>query len=261
MGILDLFTGDADRRAAEANKALAAQYKTDALGAQQTGYDTGTAAIDKSVAAFDPLVSLGQKYGRAGDLNLDALGVNGAEGTARATGAFQTTPGYDLTQKAALEAIDRRRAGSGMYASGNADIDTANWVTKNLYETQYAPWLSNLAAAGREGGQYTTTAAGGQAGGYTNLASLAGKYADNQSNIFNNVTQTGIGANNQIAAGEVAAGKNLLGAGLSLASLAIPGGGSVGGALMSGAGNLFGNAVGGAAAPSGGYTGFTSFGR
>ncbi|QIO34326.1 hypothetical protein [Bradyrhizobium sp. 1(2017)] len=89
-----LFGGGAEREAAEKNRALASQYQTDALGYLKTGYGTGTDALNKGIAAYDPLAALGAKYSRVGDTWLDALGVNGADASKAAQSVFQTTPGY-----------------------------------------------------------------------------------------------------------------------------------------------------------------------
>src|SRR3954471_14862085 len=126
--ISGMFGGGYEEEAANKNKALTAKYETDALGALKTGYGTSTDYLNKSVSAYDPLMSLGQKYGGAGDLWMDALGVNGAGGNTRAQAAFQTTPGYDITQQAGEEAIARRRAISGGYNSGQTDMDLAKYV-------------------------------------------------------------------------------------------------------------------------------------
>jgi hypothetical protein len=58
------------------------------LGALRTGIDTATGYGKQAVDAFTPLSDLGKKYGSGTNLYLDALGVNGPEGTARAQGAF-----------------------------------------------------------------------------------------------------------------------------------------------------------------------------
>lgn len=237
-----LFGGGAEKEAAEKNRALAAQYGQQAQGYLTSGYDTGVTNLNKAIGAYDPLSALAAQYNKAGTLNLDVLGVNGPEAQARARSAFTTTPGYDLTQKAALEAIDRRRAIGGMYASGNADQDTIDWVTKNLYEQQYAPWLAGLQQAGNTGVATTGAVAAGQAGGYGSLANLAQTYAGNQAGVAGNQTNLGVQANNLQAQGEAAGAKNLLGAGLSLASLAF--GGGAGGGLGSLLGGLGGGSNG-----------------
>lgn len=233
-----LFGGGAEREAAEKNRVLAQQYQDQSLKALQDTYNQGRGDLKAGISAFDPLAAMGQKYGQAGDLWMNALGVNGPAGNAVANAAFSTTPGYTLTQKAALDAVDRRRAIGGMYSSGNADIDTADWVTKNLYEQQYAPWMAGLSQAAQMGGQYTGAAAQGQAAGYGSLANLGAQFGQNQTGVYGNYMNTNVAANNQQAAGEAAGAKNLLGAGLSLAGMAFgaPGFGSGLGSMLSGAG-------------------------
>jgi hypothetical protein len=232
-----LFGGGAEAEAADKNRQLAAQYQTNSLDALKQTYGQGTDYLKSGVAAYDPLASLGAKYGQAGDLWMGALGAGGPTGTANATAAFQTTPGYALTQKAALDAIDRRRAIGGMYASGNADIDTGDWITKNLYETQYAPWMAGLQSAAGMGESATAAAAGGQAAGYGALSNLASQYGQNQTGVYGNFMNTNVGANNQQAAGEAQGARNLLGAGLGLASIA--GGGGMFSGLSNMASNIF----------------------
>ncbi|QOG23159.1 hypothetical protein [Bradyrhizobium sp. SEMIA] len=239
-----LFGGGAEKEAAEKNRALAAQYQTSALDYLKTGYGTGTDALNKGIAAYDPLAALSVKYSAAGDTWLNALGVNGTDAQKQVRSQFTTIPGYELTQQAALDAIDRRRAIGGMYASGNADEDTANWITKNLYETQYQPWMAGLQSAAGMGGQYTAGAAQGRQVGYSSLADLASQYAQNQTNVANNYMGQNVAANNQQAAGEAAGAKNLLGAGLSIAGAAFG---------MPGLGSVFGGSGGGGAYSNGTY--------
>lgn len=215
-----------------------------------TGYNTGVENYNKAISAYDPLSSLANNYNKAGDLHLDAMGVNGPEAAARVQGAFTSNTGYDLINKAAMEAIDRRRAIGGMYASGNADQDTIDYVTKNIYGTQYQPWLQGLQSAGQTGLATSGTVAAGQAGGYGSLASLAERLAGNQVGVSGNVLGQDVNANNLQAAGEAQGAKNLLGAGLSLASLAFGGAGggmglsSLGSGLSSAGSNLFGSVMG-----------------
>src|SRR3954464_15613016 len=123
-----LFGGGAEKEAAEKNRAQLGTYNTDAMGYLKEGYDTGTGYLNKAVGAYSPLADIGAKYGRAGDTYLDALGVNGPEGTTRAQSQFQAAPGYQYQVGQATDAIDRRRAIAGMYSSGNADLDTNNAV-------------------------------------------------------------------------------------------------------------------------------------
>lgn len=215
----DLFGGDAEKEAAAKDQAAAQSYQNQALGYLQSGYGSGTTALNQGISAYNPLAQLGQQYNQAGTTWLNALGVNGPQAQAQAQSAFTASPGFHLTQQTALDAIDRRRAIGGMYASGNADQDTSNWITQNLYQNQYQPWMQGLQSAAGMGGQYTGAAAQGQQQGYTSLADLASQYAQNQSNIAGNVMNTDVAANNLAAAGEAQGAKNLLGAGLSIAGM------------------------------------------
>lgn len=227
-----LFGGGAEKEAADRNRAITAQYGNEAQNYLTTGYNTGRTDLNQAVGAYGPLADLAKGYNKAGSLSLDALGANGPEAQAAARSAFTTTPGYDITQKTALEALDRRRAIGGMYASGNADQDTMDWITKNLYEQQYAPWMAGLQQAGNTGVATSGAVASGQAGGYTNLANLAQQYASNQAGVAGNVATGNTNASNLQAQGEASGAKNLLGAGMNLLSLGMGGGNTFGGNLL-----------------------------
>lgn len=234
-----LFGGGAEREAADKNRALTNQYGVDAQGYLKTGYDTGVTNLNKAVGAYDPLSSLATKYNAGGDLYLDALGVNGSAGNARATGAFQNAPGYTGAVDAGLDILNRRRAGQGMGASGNADIDALTFG-QNLQNQQYNTWLQNLQGAGQTGVGLAGAVAGGQASGYGALSNLAQQYAGNQVGVAGNVLSGNTSANNLQAQGEASGAKNLLGAGLSLGSLALSagtGGGFGLGSLLMGGGS------------------------
>ena len=256
-----LFSGGAEREAADRNRALTSQYGTDAQGYLKTGYDTGVGNINSAIGAYQPLSDLATNYNKGGSMYLDALGVNGAEGNTRATGAFQNAPGYTGAVTAGLDILNRRRAGQGMAASGNADIDALTFG-QNLQNQQYNTWLSNLQNAGATGVQATGAAAQGQAGGYTNLANLAQKYAGDQTGVVGNQLSSNVNSSNLQAQGEASGAKNLLGAGLSLASMAagLPPGtlGGMGSSLsgMFGGGTGTGSTFGGYT--SGGGSGYGS---
>jgi hypothetical protein len=244
-----LFGGGAEREAADKNRALTSQYGTQAQDFLKTGYDTGTADLNQAIGAYQPLSDLASKYGRGTDLYLGALGVNGPDAARAAQSQFVTTPGYDLSERAGEEAVNRARANMGMSLSGNTLQDLQTFGQNNLYQTQYAPWMAGLSGINQNALTATTGAAAGQAGGYTNLANLAKGYASDQTGVAGNVLSGNVNANNLQAAGEASGAKNLLGAGLSLATLAmgIPniGGGSM---LGAGLGNALGGSYGGTAA-------------
>jgi hypothetical protein len=245
-----LFGGGAEKEAADKNRAALGVYGPEAQNYLTTGYNTGVGNINQAIGAYTPLSDLAKKYSGASDLYLGALGANGPAGTAAAQGAFQNAPGYTGAVTAGLDAINRRRGVMGMENSGNADID-AQTFGQNLQNQQYNNWLQNLAGAGQTGVNATQAAAQGQGTGYTNLANLAGTYAQNQTGVAGNVLSGNVNANNLQAAGEAAGAKNLLGAGLSLATLAMGGSGGLGSmlgglgsSLASGASQAYGAAQG-----------------
>jgi hypothetical protein len=233
-----LFGGGAEAEAADKNRQAIAQYVPQAQDFLTQGYNTGVGNLNSAIGAYTPLSDLGKQYGGASSMYLNALGVNGPEGTTAAQNAFQTNPGYQGAMTAGLDAINRRRGVMGMSNSGNADID-AQTFGQNLQNQQYNTWLTNLAGAGQTGAGLIGAAAQGQGTGYTNLANLAGQLSSNQVGVAGNALSGNVNANNLQAAGEAAGAKNLLGAGMSLATLAMGGmgGGGFGNSLV---GSLFG---------------------
>jgi len=312
-----LFGGGAEKEAAEKNRALLAQYGTtgnaaldkgltsstgavqggaDAAGGYlgqntalygglrdagqgylDTGLNAGLGALEGARGAYEPLSALAAKYGGGTNTYLDSLGVNGPEGNARATGAFQAGPGYEFARDQGLDAINRRRAASGMLGSGNADLDAIKYGT-GLANQEYGNWQTRLAGLVNPELTATSGAATGQAGIGRDIASLygadaaarlgleqgvttgqagvnqglatnqmalgnslAGLYsgdATNRVGLQGNITSGGMSANNTQAAGEAAGAKNLLGLGMNLASLGASGG-------FDKLGNLFGGGGGG----------------
>jgi hypothetical protein len=251
-----LFGGGAEREAADKNKILAGQYGTDANAFLKTGYDTGVDATGKAIGAFSPLADLGKMYSGAGATLTGALGVGTPEEVAKARGQFQTSPGYGFQQDQMAQALARQRASGGMGASGNADVDAMNYA-HGLSDMDFQKWLTNLSGVAGMGMNATSGAAAGQAGGYNNLASLAGKYAGDQTGVSGNVLGANTSANTLQAQGEASGAKNLLGAGLSLASLAMgPMGAAAGGAAGAAGGGGFGSTWLGA-----GINGLTGLGK
>lgn len=231
MGFLGtLFGGEAEADAANKNRQLYQGYGNTGQQYLKDTYGQGRSDLGQAVGAFSPLAALGQQYNQAGTLNLDALGVNGPEGNARATGAFQAGPGYQFAFDQGMDALNRRRAAGGMLNSGNADVDAIRFG-QGTANQEYQNWLKNLQGSAAMGLQATGGAAAGQAAGYGNLANLAQTYGQNQTNLLGNVVSGTANANTTEAAGQAAGAKNLLGFGTQLASMAlgIPGGGTGGG--------------------------------
>jgi hypothetical protein len=229
-----LFGGGAEKEAADANRQQLGIYGPEAQNFLTQGYNTGVGNLNSAIGAFSPLSTLGQKYGGATDMYLNSLGLNGPAGTTEAQGAFTNNPGYTGAVTAGLDAINRRRGVMGMSNSGNADIDALTFG-QNLQNQQYQNWQNQLAGAGQTGAALIGSAAQGQGTGYTNLANLANTNAQNQVGVAGNVLSGNVNANNLQAAGEAAGAKNLLGAGLSLATLGMSGGSAgFGGSLLGG---------------------------
>lgn len=239
MGFLDLFTGGAEKRAADANRGLFNTYKTEGTSNINAGYDTARGDLTNALGAFAPLSDLAKKYGGGTDLYMDALGANGAAGNARATNAFQAGPGYQFALDQGLNALNRRRAAGGMLDSGNADLDAIKFGT-GLADQTYGDWMSRLGGLVNPELSATSGAASGTAGVHGGLAGLEVGRASDLTNILGETTSGQTNANILQAQGESAGAKNLLGIGTSLLGLGTGGGGgTVGGSLLSSIGKRF----------------------
>ena len=249
-GFLDtLFSGGAQKDAAQQNAGALAQYGNVAGGALTQGYNTGQGYFGQATGAYQPLQTVAGRYNQAGKLYLGALGAEGPQGTAAAQAAFQNAPGYQQAVTAGTDAIQRQMAAAGMENTGNT-AENVGTFTQNLQNQQYNTWLQNLQNAGQTGVNATGAAAQGTAQGLTNQGTLGYQYGSDQGSIAGNVASGTMADNNMVAAGEAAGAKNLLGAGLSLATLGMGGnpfGGSLTGGSTGGGGgsSLLGQAVGG----------------
>lgn len=239
MGFLsDLFSGGAEKEAAERNREAYQQYFNAGQGYLDSGLSSSKGYLDQAVGAFTPLSNLASKYGAGTSLYLDALGANGADGSARASSAFQTSPGYQFNLEQGLEGINRRRAAGGMLDSGNADIDAMKYAS-GLASGEYNNWMQNLSGLVSPELSATSGAATGTAAGLGSLANLYQQDAANRIGLYGDYTSGNVSANNLEAAGKAKGAGNLLNAGMSLLSLGTGGGGTVGGGLLKGMGSLF----------------------
>ena len=236
MGFFDtLFGGGAQEDAAAKNAQALSQYGNTANSALTTGYNAGTGYLNNAIGAYAPVTALGNQYNQAGSLALNAMGVNGPQAAQTAQASFVPSAGYQLSEAAGEDAINRQRGAGGMFNSGNANEDLLKFGQNNLYGTQYAPWLAGLQSAGNLGAQLTQQGAAGTAAGNTAQAGLATGYGQDQSGVAGNIASGTVADNNMVAAGQAAGAKNLLGAGLSLATLGM-GGNPFGGSLTGGGG-------------------------
>jgi hypothetical protein len=251
-----MFGGGYEKEAAQKDIAAAQAYQGQAMPALQQAYQTGQTNLGQAVGAYNPLVNLGAQYSQAAPTYLGAMGVGTPQQVQAAQSAFTNAPGYQFALNQAQQAAERAAAAGGMTASGNL-IDAEQRNAIGLQNQQYQNWVDNLQKAGQMGLGATQAGAQGQATGYTNLANLAQTYGENQANVYGNVEGATIGANNLAAQGQAAGAKNLLGAGLQLATLGLtaPTGGlsnTLFGKAFSGLSNMFGGDGGGAATGYGG---------
>lgn len=73
----------------------------------------------------------------------NAIGANGAAGSAQAAADFRAAPGYQYAQDQALEAVQRSAAARGGLAGGNATADILKTAT-GLADQGYQQYVSNL---------------------------------------------------------------------------------------------------------------------
>lgn len=225
MGIFDWFTGEPGKNAANQNAALFQQYAGQASGALGSALENAKSSTNQGVAAYTPLSGLGSKYGAGSSLYLDALGVNGPEGMARARSTYQVSPGYQWSVDQAADAAARNAARLGLTSSGNT-LQAISDRAQQIANQDYSGWLGNLGGLISPELSATGAAASGVAGQYGNLANLFNQFGQNQANVFGNVASGTAQANNQAAQAQQQGSANFWNSLLSLggaAGKALPG--------------------------------------
>jgi hypothetical protein len=141
MGTFDsLFGNQNAERATEAQvKGLTMGY-TGANKALKQGLDRATTQYDKALTESDPLKAT---YGQGVDMYANAMGLNGAEGTAAAQGAFQAGPGYQWNLDQTLQGLGRAGAAAGRLNSGNTSLDFMK-AAQGLSAQEWNNWLQGL---------------------------------------------------------------------------------------------------------------------
>jgi hypothetical protein len=145
------------------------------LGAVNTGYDTaigdinqyygqGAETLQGAAAGYQPLIDRAMT---GYDMYNNSLGLNGAEGTAAAQGAFQAGPGYQWNVDQATGQAQRAANRLGGAFGGNT-VDATERLASNLANQEYGNWQKNL--SGFQGAAERGVA--GQTGVLTNLANL-----------------------------------------------------------------------------------------
>ena len=229
-----LFGGGAEKEAANKNNIIGQVAHDRNMGFLDTGLGKSSGYLNSALGAYTPLSDLASSYRGASDLYMNALGVNGADAARTAQQSFTNNPGYEAAVDAGLSAINRRRAAGGMLGSGNADLDALTFG-QNLQNQQYGSWLDRLSGLNNNALAATGTAAAGQAGAYGSLSDLYGQDAANRIGVTNGLATGMMQGNQQIAQGQASGARNLLNAGMGLASLAMGGrGGGIGGGFSFG---------------------------
>lgn len=210
--LLGLNAGNATKDAAGQNKSLIKKYDAQGNAIIDQGSAEAGGYLQQVAGLYDNQIDRATQGTALYD---DALGLNGAEGSGRATSAFQTNPGYEFQRDQGLQALDRRASSAGSFRSGNADIDTMTYAT-GLADQSYGDWLTRL------GGYENTmnTALAGKTGGLNNLANLATGTAGQKLGLAGEVTSNLMGSNNQYAEGEEANKKGIAGLGGNLLGMA-----------------------------------------
>jgi hypothetical protein len=146
-----------------------------ALGYLGQGYNAAQGYLGQ---AGGSLGALGAKYGAGTSTYLDSLGINGAEGNARASAAFAPSQAYNFNLDQGLEAINRSRNARGMVNSGNTDRDAQTYGA-GLASNEMKGWQDRL--AGLINPELSATS--GQAGVYGQQANMANQYGTNQAGV------------------------------------------------------------------------------
>ena len=210
IGIFDIFTNNNAEDAANAQKAgLTAGYNaaSDFLGQGRNALTTNY------TAGLSPFL---QNYGQASgqtqqsyDAIANALGLNGASGSAAAKASFTNAPGYQAALDAANENTLRNASRTGDLRSGATNIDLSN-NAQNLQNQQWNNYTTNLMNLLSGGQNAATSAAYGAGNLYSGLGNALNSSYGNQAELaWNKETGTGNANANAALAGNNASANGL----------------------------------------------------
>ena len=146
-------------------------YIDDGMSGAAQSLQSAREALTANGGAYAPLGELAERYGEGARLYADALGLNGAEGAARARAAFQGGPGWEAQLDTSLDALNRRRNAAGSLFSGNADADAIK-LGSNYANQGWKDWLGGLSGYNPLALNATSANAGGNAAINSTLANL-----------------------------------------------------------------------------------------
>lgn len=203
--LLGLNAGNATMDAAGRNRTIVGEYNANANNIINKGEKSARSYLDQVMGLYDPIKGSTGMYA-------DAMGLNGADGNARATEAFNTNPGYEFQQQQGLQALDRSAAARGMFQSGGAMADVLGY-SQGLADQSYGSWLDRL-------GGLSNSALSGQTGALNNQANLSTGASSQRLGVAGDVASSLMGANNQRAQGQEANSAGIASLGGNLFGLA-----------------------------------------
>jgi hypothetical protein len=148
--------------------------------------------------AFRPLAELGARFGLGSQLYGDALGLNGAEGNARAQAAFTAGPGYQYQLDQGLDAVNRAANARGRLNSGATDVDALKFG-QGLASQNWQQWIGNLSPYNQLEQSAISGAATGNAGINQTVANLGVTGANILSGAGQNKANVATGQGNTLA--------------------------------------------------------------
>ncbi len=206
MGIFDIFTGESAKKAAAENSQRLQANQAAGTTALQGGQTNSLASLDRAGGMYAPLA---QKYGAGSNMYLDSLGINGAEGNTRATGAFQAGPGYQYAVNQSLDQTRRAADRDGSLNSGNT-LTALSDRAGNMANQEYGNWQSKLGGLISPEMMATTGQASAEAAKSPVYANTANSIAGLGTNTTNGLNDQ----NTQAANAAMKGSQNLWGFGL-----------------------------------------------
>ena len=196
-GIGGIFAGNETKKAAKRNDALLTGFETKGTGYIDAAHAGAKGYLDQAGGIYKGIADLG-----AGNMGYyrDALGLNGADGSAAARGRFQTGPGYEFAMDQGLNALERRAGAQGRLQSGNTGLDTLTYAT-GLANQEWGGYLDRLQGYDTQNTNLYAQGAAGQAGNFGSLADLELGIGDRRLNLGSEVLNGRMGASNQKATG------------------------------------------------------------
>lgn len=201
MALSDIFSSEPAQQAAQEKIAGFAKGREQAQTRLAKGSKDQLAYYGNALVPYETLFGTGM-----GGMNAyaDALGMNGAEGRARALEQFRSSPGYDFTLSQGLQATNRAASRNGSYLDPSTDLALMQYgqgladKTYDSYMNRFSPFFA-LAGTGAQGAGAVNMGAG-------NAAYNFGK----DGAAYDWAAETGIGdANAAASMADYAASKNV----------------------------------------------------